>query len=734
MADYNSQKTGQEVEDILDSVKNCAMLGTEADTSADNTLLGWVNGLRTALGVTTKTETSGLNTLFTIYQGLRRKGRIAIPRTFMSVSADAVEDEENDSTEQLVIAPKTMALSSATTENDGLATAMDVKNTLAEYVKKGENAGIADFAQDLTGVPEATSEEFTFRPSAGDKSIRDESAVVRRIKGNTSVWGQLANINEAFVNSDNLYIFTRNDDGSVTIKRDPTITGGYWCAYNINRAYRNSSHKYMLYADVEMANASSTDYGQIIVYSAASDTGNRTKFTTNGKHTFCCFAIPSTTSTTWQFAFYVYGVAELTIHSLQCFDLTAIYGAGNEPTTLEEFKELYPESYYPYCEPEVRSMRATGIETIGANAFDKDSVVGGLINADGTVTSNDIYTVAKIEVVPYEKYTLTNVANAANTTYTYALYDSDDRFISVGEIKNLVTKLVSVSGDVTMPLNARYIRVVVHNDYLDSCCVNLKHSGTLTAEEAVYFKEVRMLPDIAKYFPDGMHGIGEVYDEINEENAVKRFGVRAYEDGDNDNADVITDGTNTVYILEEPIITPIVEPLQLDYKVADFGTEKMLSDLPSSPFRADIVYQFNAADRIRDNARNIERLEEHTKDMATMDYVIEKIPTTIATATERVTTWPSDNRLVANVLVDVAYGSAADDSLTILGFDGGSSDYSFDDVWRIRFTGYSSALNILPRIYWVNGQAPSFDTWAICDIEFRRTPIGSIFGEWKIYR
>ena len=602
---------------------------------------------------------------------------------------------------------------------------------LEDYLKKTDAVALA---KDLTGSLEATPEEFTFRTSAGTKSIRDESAVIRRIKGNTSVWGQIADINASFTNSGNRYIITRNDDGSVTIKRDPTITKGYFCAYNMNNAYRHTSHKYMFYADVSVSGvATSTDYCAVSVYNLATMVGNHPSFRSYGRHTFCCFGAPDT-STSWQFAFYAYGVAELTIHSLQCFDLTAIYGAGNEPTTLEEFKKLYPESYYPYCAPEVRSMRATGIETIGANAFNKDSVVGGRLNANGSVTTNDKYSVAKIEVVPYEKYTLTNVANAYNSGSTYALYDSNDTFLSIGRLTYSSATVVTRTGDVTMPSNARYMRVVVHNDHLDSCCVNLKHSGTLTAEGAVYFKEVRMLPDIATYFPDGMHSIGGVFDEINEESAVKRFGVRAYEDGDNDNADVITDGTNTVYILEEPIITPIVEPLQLDYKVADFGTEKMLHDLPSSPFRADIVYQFNAADRIRDNARNIERLEEHTKDMATMDYVIEKIPTTIATATERVTTWPSDNRLVANVLVDVSSASQGTAACSILGFVGGSSDYSFDDVWRIRFAGYSSALNILPTIYWVNGQAPSFDTWAICDIEFRRTPVGFIFGEWKIYK
>lgn len=678
---------------------------------------------------------------------------------------------------------------------------------LSDYLKKTDAVALA---KDLTGSIEATPEEFIFRPSAGTKSIRDESAVIRRIKGNTSVWGQIADINASFTNSGNRYIITRNDDGSVTIKRDPTITEGYWCAYNMNQAYRHTSHKYMFYADVSVSGvAASTDYCGVSVYNLATMVGNHPNFRSNGRHAFCCFGVPNDTSTSWQFAFYAYGVAELTIHNLQCFDLTQIFGAGNEPTTIEEFKKTYPESYYPYCVPEVRSMRATGIETIGANAFDKDSVVGGLIKADGTVTSNDIYSVAKIEVVPYEKYTLTNVANAANTTYTYALYDSEDRFISVGEIKNSVTKPVSVSGDVTMPLNARYMRVVVHNDYLDSCCVNLKHSGTLTAEDATYFKEVRMLPDIAKYFPGGMHGIGGVYDEINEENVVTRFGVvdlgtltwasngtssstgglrcwttssiksvfptgtNNYEKSPNmvclkyptgsinstyrgelsiacgtggdiflfdpeytsndDKAAFVASlqGVLLYYELAEPIVTPVTEPLQWDYKVADFGTEKMLSDLPSSPFRADIVYQFNAADRIRDNARNIERLEEHTKDMATMEDVINAIPTEVATATQRnVVVSGTSFLFLPNILYEYEQSVG---EYTIPELVGGNSSY--DNVWMLRVSVASSSTLTIPfDVVWENSQAPSFASGAIIELRFRKLTDGRIIGDWKIYR
>jgi hypothetical protein len=46
----------------------------------------------------------------------------------------------------------------------------------------------------------------------------------------------------------------------------------------------------------------------------------------------------------------------------------------------------------------------------------------------------------------------------------------------------------------------------------------------------------------------------------------------------------------------------------LDYEVSDFGTEEAVSKGESAPFRADIVYGFNAVDTIRNNRTMIEEL------------------------------------------------------------------------------------------------------------------------------
>lgn len=688
---------------------------------------------------------------------------------------------------------------------------------LTDYLKKTDAVALA---KDLTGSIEATPEEFTFRTSAGTKSIRDESAVIRRIKGNTSVWGQLA-YNPNFAEGTTGWYtsnstFEINPDGSLKVINSGISSQAL--AQPLSGTIPKG-HKVLIVLDHQR---SATTIKNVLFYlrrkGGGYDSAHVYNVSSNTRR--IDYGIITTTdeivmgSSSWP-SLYIYPFmngdvgAYSNVYSVNIFDLTQIFGAGNEPTTLEQFKKLYPESYYPYCAIEVRSMRATGIETIGANAFNKDSVVGGLINADGTVTSNDIYSVARIEVVPYETYTLTNVANAANTTYTYALYDSEDRFISVGEIKNSVTKPVSVSGDVTMPISARYMRVVVHNDYLDSCCVNLKHSGTLTAEEATYFKEVRMLPDIAKYFPEGMHGIGDVFDEINEENTVKRFGVvdlgtlewgvtgtsgggtRFYssvadwaskptggswlkgvikcakydtvsaDDTYSENVGIAlmsdgkrlqcydptyTDapsfkaamsGVMLVYELAEPIVTPITEPLQWDYKVADFGTEKMLSDLPSSPFRADIVYQFNAADRIRDNARNIERLEEYTKDMATMEDVINAIPTEVATATQKEGYAVQDGSqpLYPNIMYEYPLGIGQLGQFVMPNIVQ-VEDNTYDNRWMLRLPSIatSEVLTYPYAIKWQNGIAPNFTSGVTLEIYLKRVNTGEILGEWKIYK
>lgn len=481
---------------------------------------------------------------------------------------------------------------------------------LTDYLKKND---AVNFAKDLTGSLEPTSEIFSFRPSAGDKSIRDESAVIRRIKGNAVVFNQHV-LNGAFADGmDNWRAYSNvslalNDNGSLRITHTSASSQGVVCdlGYAIP-----SGHKIMAILDYRRNSSTSKNVMVSLLKTDGSQDRGYVYNVASGLRREDAIFITSTGSSIRALVYpFLAGAsgAYTDIYSFQVFDLTEMFGAGYEPTTLAGFRMLFPDGYYDYSLPALMPSRAYAIETIGFNAFDKSSVIGATISRDGSTVQSDVYSVATIEVVPTETYYLKDVANQFYAQ-TYAVYDSNMNTISLGGMTEPLAKPFNVSLNVTIPGNGRYIRVCCHNDYLDACCVNLAHTNVRNGEYAEYKKSERQLPEIAKYFPNGMYGIGDVYDEINDTHAITRIGVRSYEDGDEYDPALRTDLTMTVYSLEEPITTPILEPVQLEYDVEDFGTERVLYERMSAPFRADIVYQFNAADRIRDNARNIERLE-----------------------------------------------------------------------------------------------------------------------------
>jgi hypothetical protein len=53
---------------------------------------------------------------------------------------------------------------------------------------------------------------------------------------------------------------------------------------------------------------------------------------------------------------------------IQIFDLTAMFGSGNEPSTVEEFEKMFPADYYPYNAGEVVSSGTEEV-AVGDNAY-----------------------------------------------------------------------------------------------------------------------------------------------------------------------------------------------------------------------------------------------------------------------------------------------------------------------------------------------------------------------------
>lgn len=548
--------------------------------------------------------------------------------------------------------------------------ARDGEKLLESLDSKGDYPDMSvGTASDLSGHLEATSAQFVFRASAGEKSIRNSSAQIKRIKGNSVVFNELC------------YPHSNNGITNTLVNGTMLLQGTTTATY-INTSSAASlvaGEKVYLAVVIKNPNKVRFNFGDL------NNPGARISINSNFVASAIIYTVSVTRNHSLGFESLSVGADLSGVEITQSWiNLTRMYGAGNEPT-IEEHQALYPNSYYPYTPVGViQDLNLSGIETIGLNQFDKDTVTAGTISASGAIDSSIVYSTQNIEVLPNTDYYLKDVCNGYNFP-TCAFYDAQRNFISSSNIRVTINPPTAVSGTVTTPLNAKYMVVCCHNDYLSACCVSIVHSGYNNGIYEPYIKETKALPISAITGGEPLRSCGSVYDEINEKYYIKRVGVvdmgtlNWVAEGNNifvvyqmpnmivtttDNSrldglfcakyatDSIPDvgpamadktmkrhqgrlylrdtsftdsssfktslsGVILNYELAESIVSPIDTPIDFSYYVEDFGTEKALFSADSAPLRADIVYAFNATDNIRDNERNIQRLNKKVSELAT---------------------------------------------------------------------------------------------------------------------
>lgn len=447
-----------------------------------------------------------------------------------------------------------------------------IKQTLAYLVNTINNkeeingyypnmsVGLAD---NLIGRGEGVPAEFSFRASGG-KSIKDGAARIKRLKGNSVVWNQ--KVEKTYIDQDrvlyNIDIIPQNH--KFALIRSKAFGGCY----------------YIPSVDVYDYVLSDGEYANIFVQSHVVD-AEYSRIYSSGESGY-----------------------------VQLIDLTLMFSAGNEPTTIEEYYARKPivEDEYAYNEGEVIHMTAEGIKSVGDNAWDEEWEEGAIANGGNYDISGIIRSKNYIPIIGGEQYHYANKEENYDDYMSMFFYD---------ENKNLIDTLAWSIGTFPTPANARYMRFFINSSYggvyKNDIILTLVHSGWKTDEFADYqpYWEDRLMFDqrIKEHFLNGMKKWDMVYNNNDKGYIVKGTGVRAYEDGDKEDTTVITDGSSTIYELSTPEIIEYDEPFDLDYRVADFGTEQMLNEQPSAPIILDIIYQFNAVDMIREHELKIAELQ-----------------------------------------------------------------------------------------------------------------------------
>jgi hypothetical protein len=84
--------------------------------------------------------------------------------------------------------------------------------------------------------------------------------------------------------------------------------------------------------------------------------------------------------------------------NIQLYDLTQMFGAGNEPQSVAEFERMFPEAYYPYSAPTLKPVQIAGVASTDAQGGELDSVewTAQTLRAAGSVrdelTSDELVT------------------------------------------------------------------------------------------------------------------------------------------------------------------------------------------------------------------------------------------------------------------------------------------------------------------------------------------------------
>lgn len=231
-------------------------------------------------------------------------------------------------------------------------------------------------------------------------------ATVNKVGGKTVVWNQLYNYNTQYTSTSDGVTFTNNEDGSWTVNGTSTSKQSKNIMTFANTAI--SGHKYLIRSNI----ANSSDFG---IY----PNGYVSDFV--GKKAYII---------SYAFNPIIFIQEGYTADNIkiipQIFDLTQMFGAGNEPSTVAEFEAMFPADYYEYNAGTLMSAPVNEVVEHGKNLLDLTNVV--------SFTGGINYKCIPNKLKNNTKYTF-SVMNQNNYTGKFALYTdtNGESSLSTGE-------------------------------------------------------------------------------------------------------------------------------------------------------------------------------------------------------------------------------------------------------------------------------------------------------------
>ena len=237
----------------------------------------------------------------------------------------------------------------------------------------------------------------------------------------------------------------------------------------------------------------------------------------------------------------------------QIYDLTAMFGSGNEPSTVEEFEAIFPNNYYPYNVGEIVSAGTEEVVEQGKNLFDYtdktyhganvNKVENGVIYTKGLTT-----TALNIPTIAENKYTLSfkvksNAANQSGLRWS----------LQKGKNTSYAHDSSLIKSEVGYAANTEYqavVTFVADTDFVSLCTivgmiydVQLENGDTAT-NYSPFYQTAYQIPEAIRNLPGYGWSAGTARNYVDYEN--KRY-VQCVQSVDLGTLEWLLDGNNWWY-------------------------------------------------------------------------------------------------------------------------------------------------------------------------------------------
>ena len=373
-------------------------------------------------------------------------------------------------------------------------------------------------AQISSTLPNTHKEDFLFQTSASSSDIGSGVAEIQSLNGFSYVKNQLirntlsgSNIGISFSLSNG--IFTETGTGTQTATWSTNIM-------NSSQVLK-SGHKILrkTYVSVNAAPTALSWYARRqddsiisdIYASLGTTTGDKSDIFTAPEDIYF-MEIGRTT---------ISGVEENIKIETMIVDLTLMFGAGNEPTTVDEFYARVGQDYIPYNTGEIVDSTLTSYTTVGYNQWDEEVQTGYWAYPTGGSQlthyeySAELCSKNPIYVVPGT----TMLINKASGNLSLVLVDANDEVIAM----YIMADRVSSGIPLDIPSNCQRVYINLGNTYgttynHDICVFYYWDGSKITYEQ--YDKHTYPLPGIV------LRSAGSVYDELKPDGTlIRRVGT-----------------------------------------------------------------------------------------------------------------------------------------------------------------------------------------------------------------